>query len=102
MSKLNDWTKDNINYILIHKQTLTAELLEVILETHRQMSVLDHLIKESEKTKKWWEKDTAHGHGGNDTIPQPDPSAGMLSPMTRVVNDTIEQVSNETDHPNTI
>jgi len=82
MSTLTKWTEDAIDYILAGN--ISKEMLTTMFETHRELSVLDHQLKEGAKVLEAWKTETAHGHGGNDNIPQPDPSAGMFAPMTRI------------------
>jgi len=99
--KLKAYQDNEIAYIMQNKSTINEAVLRCILDTHYTMVRLDYLIEENEKIAAKYQQETAHGHGGNDNIPQPDESMGILSPITRVVNETIEQDSNNTDHPNT-
>jgi len=84
MTKLEAYVKGEIFYILNERPNLTEEVLRIIFDTHKTMVRLDYMIEENEKLIAAWEANTAHGHGGNDNIPQPDFNAGMMSPMTRV------------------
>ena len=44
---------------------------------------LDYLIEKNLQIARDYETETAHGHGGNDNIPQPDQDAGIMSPIIR-------------------
>ena len=83
MSKLENYVEGEIDYILANKKNLTKDLLKCIFDTHKTMVRLDYLIEKNLQIARDYEAETAHGHGGNDNIPQPDQDAGIMSPIIR-------------------
>ena len=78
---------------------LSKEYADLILDIYKSECRQELYQEQLTKINNSFKFETAHGHSGNDDIPQPDPNAGPFSPMTRIESNGTGEV---TDHPNII